>query len=167
MTRSTQPASAGRPVGVAGMGLRVSMALTVALAAALPGAAHADRDARRWGGDIRHFDRHDRGVWRRGSWHHGHHDGRLGWWWVVGGIWYFYPRPVYPYPDPYVPPVVVQQSPVYVQQPPEYVQQPSAAQQPVPSASQTWYYCDQARGYYPYVRECPGGWKPVPATPPR
>ncbi|MDA8109065.1 MAG: hypothetical protein M0015_10605 [Betaproteobacteria bacterium] len=34
-------------------------------------------------------------------------------------------------------------------------------------AAQTWYYCEQARGCYPYVRECPGGWKPVPATPPR
>ena len=33
-------------------------------------------------------------------------------------------------------------------------------------AQQFWYYCDAARGYYPYVSSCPGGWKTVPATPP-
>ena len=30
-----------------------------------------------------------------------------------------------------------------------------------------WYYCESARGYYPYVQECREGWKAVPATPPR
>ena len=32
--------------------------------------------------------------------------------------------------------------------------------------SQDWYYCEQTRGYYPYVKECPGGWKRVPPAPP-
>ena len=29
-----------------------------------------------------------------------------------------------------------------------------------------WFYCKESGGYYPYVRECPGGWQMVPATPP-
>ncbi len=29
-----------------------------------------------------------------------------------------------------------------------------------------WYYCDQPRGYYPYVRVCDGGWKRLPILPP-
>jgi hypothetical protein len=41
--------------------------------------------------------------WRGGHWRHGNHDGRYGWWWVVGGIWYFYPTPIYPYPAPKAP----------------------------------------------------------------
>ena len=52
-------------------------------------------------------DRHTVEVWRGGNWVHDRHDGRLGWWWVAAGMWYFYPDPVYPYPDPYTPPVVV------------------------------------------------------------
>jgi hypothetical protein len=30
----------------------------------------------------------------------------------------------------------------------------------------SWYYCDDPPGYYPYVPQCPGGWRQVPATPP-
>ncbi len=30
-----------------------------------------------------------------------------------------------------------------------------------------WYYCETPRGYYPYVRSCPGGWmRVVPDTVP-
>lgn len=116
----------------------------VALAVAVPMAANADR----------HEGRHDGAHWRAGHWRHGAHDGRLGWWWVAGGLWYFYPRPVYPYPDAYAPPVAV-----IPQTPP-----------PVPDASapqaQNWYYCASAKAYYPYVSSCPEGWKMVPATPP-
>src|SRR5690348_7675736 len=65
------------------------------------------RDVERWHDrDIRRFHDHDIERWRAGRWYHGRHDSRLGWWWVVGGVWYFYPQPVYPYPDPYRPPVV-------------------------------------------------------------
>lgn len=28
-----------------------------------------------------------------------------------------------------------------------------------------WYYCRSAAGYYPYVRECPGGWEKVAPQP--
>ena len=99
----------------------------------------------RWRGDIHRFDRDDAAHWRSGRWHHGHHDGRLGWWWIVGGVWYLYNAPVYPYPDPYLPPQVVLP--------------------PAPPASQFWYYCPNPPGYYPYVPECRYPWERVPARP--
>ena len=54
--------------------------------------------------DSRHAVDGDR--WVSGRWLHGDHLGRVGWWWIVGDGWYFYPSPVYPYPHPYayVPP---------------------------------------------------------------
>jgi hypothetical protein len=105
-----------------------------------------------WGhGDIGPFHEGDLDRWRGGHWFHGDHFGRLGWWWIVGGAWYFYPAPVYPYPDPYVPPAVVTQAPPpLTQSPPQY-----------------WYYCPSVKGYYPYVAECPEGWRLVaPQMPP-
>jgi hypothetical protein len=33
-----------------------------------------------------------------------------------------------------------------------------------PSASQTWYYCYDPAGYYPYVTQCNTGWQMVPAS---
>ena len=46
---------------------------------------------------------------------------------------------------------------------------PQAAPPAAPSTQSTgmWYYCDSARGYYPYVPECKEGWRPVPANPPQ
>ena len=99
-----------------------------------------------WHGDIRHFKRHDFDKWRHGSWHHGHHHGRIGWWWIVGPSWYFYPGPVYPYPNPYVPPVVV-------------------VSERVVDDTDYWYYCEEADDYYPYVEECAGKWIPIPVEP--
>jgi hypothetical protein len=98
-------------------------------------------------GDIGRFDEHDWAVWHNGRWFHGDHGGRLGWWWIAGGVWYFYPYPVYPYPDPYLPPDL----PVPAVPPP-----------PMPT---NWYYCNSARGYYPYLTACPEGWLARPATP--
>ena len=118
-----------------------------------------------WRGDIRHFDRHDFPRWRAGDWRHARHQGRLGWWWVVGGSWYFYSQPVYPYPDPYTPHYYTQPEPqvVVIEQereapPPEIVVAP-------PVASQSWYFCVSTQGYYPYTTSCPEGWVSVPATP--
>jgi hypothetical protein len=106
----------------------------------------------RWHGDIERFHEHDFVVWRGGHWIHGWHTGRFGWWWVLPGGWYFYPAPIYPYPDPYVPSVIaVQPAPPLAQAQPQ---------------TQSWYYCDRPAGYYPYVTECPSGWKTVPAIPP-
>lgn len=115
---------------------------------------------------------HELEVWRGGRWFHGSHDGRRGWWWFAGGIWYLYPQPVYPYPDPYLPPgVIVQQAPVVVQQAPVMVEKAPAPatveQAPVttapaaPAAPQYWYYCASPAGYYPTVPQCPGGWQKV------
>jgi len=62
---------------------------------------------------------------------------------------YYYPAPVY-YPvavAPAAPPVYVERS------------EPAAQQQGM------WYYCEQSRGYYPYVTQCPGGWRAVPPAP--
>ena len=97
-------------------------------------------------GDIGRFHEQDYDHWRGGNWFHGPHEGREGWWWIVSGLWYFYPSPVYPYPDPYTPPtVVVQQAPAYsVVAPPSYA-----------------YYCADPAGYYPYVAQCYMAWQRV------
>ena len=57
----------------------------------------------------------------------------------------------------YPAPVVVQQSP------PVYTERQDAA--PAPEAQSYWYYCAATRGYYPYVKECPGGWQKVAPAP--
>jgi hypothetical protein len=31
-------------------------------------------------------------AWEGGHWRHEMHDGRMGWWWDVGGVWYWYPE---------------------------------------------------------------------------
>ena len=95
-------------------------------------------------GDIHRFHEHDFERWRGGHWVHDRHAGRFGWWWVVAGMWYFYPTPVYPYPDPYEPPIAVA---------------------PPSEAPQYWYYCSNPSGYYPYVPECAMPWQRVPARP--
>ena len=67
--------------------------------------------------------------------------------------WYA-PPPYYYYP----PPVVVRPEPqVYIER---------AAPQPAPQTQNYWYYCTHPQGYYPYVKDCPGGWLHVVPTPP-
>jgi hypothetical protein len=106
-------------------------------------------------------------------WGGGHHGGsHVGVGVVIGGpfwgpSWYYphyypyYPYyPSYPYYYPYYyPPTVVVPS-----TPPVYMER----SEPEPSSTQpgVWYYCPDSRNYYPYVRECPGGWQKVPAQPP-
>jgi hypothetical protein len=111
--------------------------------------SHGDWHGPVFHSDGRFFDDHDWGLWKAGRWSHEWHDGRLGWWWVAGGIWYFYPAPVYPYPDPYAPPEVVAVAP-----------QPIGSDLP---QANTWYHCSSPDGYYPYVATCPSGWQSVPA----
>lgn len=76
---------------------------------------------------------------------------------------YYYPYPYYPYP--YYPPAVVApaQPPVYIEQ---GGAQPAPQLAPAPQASSYWYHCDKPEGYYPYIKECPGGWQKVVPTPP-
>jgi len=125
----------------------------VAVGPILAGPAQA-QDHRRAGPgwhdrDILRFHEHDLDHWRGGRWFHGPHGGRDGWWWIVGGVWYFYPAPVYPYPDPYLPPVVVAPAPVPAGPPMRY-----------------YYYCPSPPGYYPYVAGCRVPWRAVAPLPP-
>ncbi len=40
-------------------------------------------------------------AWEHGRWRHEMRNRRYGWWWDVGGAWYFYPQPIVG-PPPYV-----------------------------------------------------------------
>jgi len=75
-------------------------------------------------------------------------------------FWPYWGGYSYPY---YYPPY---QSNVVVvpQEPTVYVERPDA--QAAPGATGYWYYCAGAGAYYPYVRECPGGWQRVAPRPP-
>ncbi len=73
---------------------------------------------------------------------------------VIGPAWgpmwgpAWYPPPYY-YPPQQV--IVVPPSP-----PPVYIEQ-----NPPVEEQAYWYYCSGAKAYYPYVKECPGGWQKV------
>lgn len=90
------------------------------------------------------------GVGSSSAWAHGSR-ARVGV--VIGGpLWWG----GWGYPPPYYgPPQVVVVPPP---QPTVYIEQaPPAA----PAGQQYWHYCPSAKGYYPYVRECPEGWQKV------
>lgn len=91
------------------------------------------------------------GRWRGGVVLHFGYPGPYYW-----GPRYYYPPPVYYYPAP---PVVVAPA-----EPPVYVERDDD-DDAAPSQAQAWYWCPSAKGYYPYVKECPGGWKRVPPQP--
>ena len=63
-----------------------------------------------------------------------------------------------PWYPAYYPPAVI------VASPPAPVQYIERSEQPLQSGF--WYYCETSRGYYPYVKDCPSGWKAVPSAPP-
>lgn len=106
---------------------------------------------------------------------HGHHHGRTR---AHVGVYFgpsigwngYYPRsygyPSYAYPSyayppyyyPYSPPVVVVPA-----SPPTYIERSQPEEQAPPAND--WFYCSKPEGYYPYVRQCPGGWQRVPAQP--
>ncbi|HEY6241517.1 MAG TPA: hypothetical protein VIW78_11875 [Burkholderiales bacterium] len=66
----------------------------------------------------------------------------------------YYPYYPYAYPESAVAPYA------------GYIEQ--GAPQAAPAQSQAdWFYCADSKAYYPYVRECPAGWRRVPSTPPR
>jgi hypothetical protein len=88
------------------------------------------------------------------AWHHGP---RVVFGFNVGPYWgpywgapYYYPGPAY-YPAPVV---------VSPPAPAQYVERSDQ-----PQSSGYWYYCETSRGYYPYVKECPSGWRAVPPAP--
>jgi hypothetical protein len=171
----------------------VILCLPLVAALALPALAEErDHDRDRHGGhgefhdrhprdfrgrDFHHFDDHERTIWIGGRWHHDWHDGRYGWWWDLGDVWYFYPEPIYPYPtyvtseayiEPVPPPPAIMVAPPPPPPPPApvIVQAPAPPPPPAPAgapAPQFWYYCDAAQAYYPYVSNCPGPWRQVAA----
>ena len=76
----------------------------------------------------------------------------------------FYPHPYYyPYLPYYrhhyfYPPTLVVPLPA-----PTYIQQPAA---PIPYPVNYWYYCNNPKGYYPYIRLCLSTWQQVEPIPP-
>ncbi len=81
---------------------------------------------------------------------------------VIGGPfypWYWYGYPYgypYYYPPAYYPPSA----------PTTYIEQGGQAAPAQPQSQGYWYYCADAKSYYPYVKECPAGWQRVAPTPP-
>lgn len=109
------------------------------------------------GRDFAHFTPAEHAAWVGGAWHHGWYGGRFGWWWAVGGLWYYYPAPIYPYPE-YV-------ADLYYD--PSLGEPPAAPVEPAAGAPGYWYYCAPSGAYYPYVQSCPAPWTPVAPTPPQ
>ena len=94
---------------------------------------------------------------------HGWYGPRVG---IYVGPGYYYP-PYYPPAAPYYypPPVIVQsQPPVYIERPAEGA--PAAPQAQVQPQASPYYFCAASNAYYPYVKECPGGWQQVAPQPP-
>jgi hypothetical protein len=114
------------------------------------------------GGHVTHYGGGYRGHGyggRGGYWGHGGH--------FRGGVWigapffwdpFFYPYyPYYPYSYGYgygAPSTTI----VVPEQSDEYVV-------PEQQGQRYWYYCSESRGYYPYVKRCPGGWMKVAPSP--
>jgi hypothetical protein len=74
----------------------------------------------------------------------------------IGGVPYYYANDIY-----------YAQAPggfaVAAPPPPQAGAAPGTPGQP---AAGTWYYCESAKSYYPYVSSCAEGWRSVPASPP-
>jgi hypothetical protein len=79
------------------------------------------------------------------------------------GIPLYWPAPYYAYPPYYYPAPLYYPPPVIPYTPPPYAE--GRAPQPAEQAY-FWYYCADSKAYYPYVRECPGGWQRVSPVPP-
>ncbi|MCC6609457.1 MAG: hypothetical protein IT515_07255 [Burkholderiales bacterium] len=100
---------------------------------------------------------------------HGHTSAHFGFylggpaWWGPGYYYpapYYYPPYSYPY-YPYYPPVVTAPA-----SPPVYIERGAVQAAPSQDTTNWWYYCTNPQGYYPYVKQCPGGWQRVAPQPP-
>ena len=130
-------------------GVLVAAALLTTLA--VSGTALADRGGGHFGGH---------GGWRGHSHGFGHLGALIGGTIVAGALlspWYYRG----PYYASY--PTVVEVVPSV---PTVYIEQPQTAQTAAPDAGSWWYYCNESRAYYPYVKECPSPWQRVSPTPP-
>ncbi len=67
--------------------------------------------------------------WEGGRWRHEVHNGRPGWWWDVGGVWYYYPEPMEGPPsyvsDDYADDVVYAPAAAYEPAPPPVAYEPA------------------------------------------
>jgi hypothetical protein len=82
------------------------------------------------------------------------------------GVPYYYPVAPVPYYYPYPPVVAVPAPPPvnYVEQGPAQGSGPSADPSVQPGGA-SWYYCEASKSYYPYVKDCQSGWRPVAPQP--
>lgn len=124
--------------------VKPALAAAVALASLLMVHAPAEAHGRWRGGVTLHFGAPWPGYWY--------------------GPRYYAPPPVVYYPAPAYPaytypPPVIERAPTYV----ERDDPAPAAETDAPPA--WWYWCADAKKYYPYVKDCPGGWRRVPAQP--
>jgi hypothetical protein len=76
----------------------------------------------------------------------------------VGPRFGWYGPNCYPYAFPYYP--------YCAYPPPDYAYAPPPDGSGSVARGQSWYYCDDPKGYYPYVSRCSHGWQAVPAAPP-
>jgi len=99
-------------------------------------------------------------VLAHGGRHH-HQRARVHFGVFVGApAYWYYPAPYYYYPPAYYyPPVVAAPA-----SPPTYIERGNGYA-PREETQGTWYYCPEAKAYYPYVKQCAGGWQKVPAQP--
>ncbi|MFJ1252346.1 hypothetical protein [Cupriavidus sp. CuC1] len=105
------------------------------------------------GGGFHGHDGFHHDGFRHDGFRHGH--GHVAF--VVGGGWpgwWGYPYDRWPYPNAY---------PGYYAPAAQYIEQGDGSDGA--SANAWWYRCDQPSGYYPYIKNCPGGWQTVPAQP--
>lgn len=129
--------------------LRVLLTLLMALSIAAAGESVFAR-----GGSRGHAGAHHSSGTHSGS-HHGA-GARVGLGFVVAAplFGYYSPAPYYDYaplvPAPSAPPI--------------YIEQGIASSAPDLPAGY-WYYCAEARAYYPDVKECAGTWQPVAPQP--
>jgi len=89
---------------------------------------------------------------------------------IIGPVWspwwgpyaYSYPY-AYRYPSPDAYPYDYRDPEMVIERdPPAYFQQAEGPKQ----QQYYWYYCKNPKGYYPYVKSCPDGWKKVLPAPP-
>jgi hypothetical protein len=115
----------------------------------------------------------------RPGWH-GHHHSRFSFGLSLGAPWY-YPGPYYapyyyapypayaPYPYYGAPPAAAD-APAYIERgdsgAPAYVEREEGAPPARRRSEGSWYFCPESNAYYPYVRQCAGGWQRVAPRPP-
>jgi hypothetical protein len=77
--------------------------------------------------------------------------------WYQPFPYYYYPPASYYYPPAYAyPPLTAPAAPT------RYIERGDASQD---TRRDYWYYCPETKTYYPYVKQCAGGWQKVDPKP--